>query len=70
MNKKILIKNLPEEERPREKLLKKGADSLSNEELLAIVLGSGNQRYFCKGISREDYMPKQYGIEVFDRMCS
>ena len=50
-SKKILIKNLPEEERPREKLLKKGADSLSNEELLAIVLGSGTRDTSAKGLA-------------------
>lgn len=37
------IKDLPIEYRPREKALKTGIDSLSNEELLAIVLGSGNK---------------------------
>ncbi len=38
---KISIKNWPEEERPREKLIKLGAESLSNSELLAIVLRTG-----------------------------
>ncbi len=36
-----LIRELPEEERPREKLLKFGATCLSNSELLAILIGSG-----------------------------
>ena len=31
----------PEEERPREKMLRKGPDALDDEELLAIVLGTG-----------------------------
>ncbi|NOY77781.1 MAG: JAB domain-containing protein [Calditrichaeota bacterium] len=35
------ISNWPEEDRPREKLLKQGADSLSNAELLAILLRVG-----------------------------
>lgn len=35
------IKNWPKSERPREKLLKNGAASLSDAELLAIFLGSG-----------------------------
>jgi len=35
------IKNWPEEDRPREKLLKKGAGALSNSELLAILLRTG-----------------------------
>ncbi|MBQ4468470.1 MAG: DNA repair protein RadC [Firmicutes bacterium] len=35
------IKNLPPEERPIEKLLAHGKESLSNSELLAVILGSG-----------------------------
>ncbi len=35
------IKNWPEDDRPREKLLKKGAKALSNSELLAILLRTG-----------------------------
>ncbi len=35
------IKDIPKVERPREKLLKYGADSLSKTDLLAILLGSG-----------------------------
>ena len=38
------IKEWAEEDRPREKLLKHGSTMLTNSELLAIVLGSGNQR--------------------------
>lgn len=36
------IKGWPEDERPREKLLKNGADALSEGELLAIVLRTGD----------------------------
>lgn len=35
------IKNIPEFDRPREKMEKKGAKALSNLELLAVLLGSG-----------------------------
>ena len=35
------IKEIPKSERPREKLIKKGANSLSSSELLAIILGEG-----------------------------
>jgi len=35
------IKDIPRVDRPREKFLKKGLDSLSKSELLAILLGSG-----------------------------
>ena len=41
----VKIKELPENERPREKLELYGASSLSNEELLEILLKSGNKNY-------------------------
>lgn len=40
------IQNLPETERPRERLMRYGPESLTNAELIAILLGSG-----MKGIS-------------------
>lgn len=39
---KISIKQWAEEDRPREKLLLKGVSALSDSELLAILIGSGN----------------------------
>jgi DNA repair protein RadC len=47
------IKNWPEDDRPREKLLKKGAGALSNSELLAILLRTGTH-----GISAIDLARK------------
>ena len=42
---KILsVRDLPNEERPREKLLQTGASALSSAELLAIVLGVGTKK--------------------------
>ena len=40
---KKTIKDLPEDERPREKLLKYGADKLSDTELIAILLRTGTK---------------------------
>ena len=37
----LLVRDLPEEERPRERLLTAGAASLSNTELLAVLLRTG-----------------------------
>lgn len=37
------IQHIPEEERPRERLLRYGAESLTNVELIAILLGSGTK---------------------------
>lgn len=39
---KVSIKNWAEEDRPREKLTRNGVGSLSDAELLAILIGSGN----------------------------
>ena len=39
----IKIKDLPEDERPYEKLEKKGAKFLSNSELLAIIIKNGTK---------------------------
>jgi len=41
--KSFSIKNWSEEDRPREKLLAKGKVSLTDSELLAILIGSGNR---------------------------
>jgi len=50
---RVTIKKWPEEDRPREKLLKKGAGALSNSELLAILLRTGT-----KGMSAVDLARK------------
>ena len=42
MDKRLTIPNWAEDDRPREKLLKKGSTALSDAELLAILIGSGN----------------------------
>src|SRR5690625_2053114 len=39
----IKMKDVPKEERPRERLIKYGESHLSNQELLAILLGSGTR---------------------------
>lgn len=47
------IKDLPESERPREKLEKHGADDLTDVELLSIVLRTGTQGKNVKELSSE-----------------
>ncbi|RDW21661.1 JAB domain-containing protein [Oceanobacillus chungangensis] len=39
----ITIKDVPKEERPRERLLSLGSEHLSNQEILAILIGSGTR---------------------------
>ncbi|MCT1903373.1 RadC family protein [Oceanobacillus sojae] len=43
MGKPIFIRDLPTEDRPRERLLKHGANKLSNQEILSILIGSGSK---------------------------
>ncbi|MBO7629884.1 MAG: hypothetical protein J6S87_08115, partial [Bacteroidales bacterium] len=42
MNEKLNINQWAEDDRPREKMMRHGAAALSNAELLAILIGSGN----------------------------
>lgn len=46
------IKSWAEEDRPREKMLAKGKESLSNAELIAILIGSGNSNESAVDLSR------------------
>lgn len=46
------IKQWPEQERPRERLLSQGASSLSDAELLAIFLRSGSQQHSAVELAR------------------
>ncbi|MBN1981849.1 MAG: DNA repair protein RadC [Chitinivibrionales bacterium] len=47
------IKDLPIHERPREKLIKQGAGFLSDQELLAIILGKGTQKEDVLALSKK-----------------
>ena len=47
---KINIKDLPLDERPREKMRAQGAAALSDAELLAILIGSGNDEETAVGL--------------------
>ena len=46
------IRDLPKQERPREKLVELGSRALSDQELLAIILGRGTQRHDVMSLSR------------------
>lgn len=45
------IKSIPVSDRPRERLMEKGSSNLSNEELLSIIIGSGNKNSSVKDIA-------------------
>ncbi len=52
-NRNLKIKDWAIEDRPREKLLSKGANNLSNAELIAILLGSGNKNETAVELSKK-----------------
>lgn len=55
----LKVRDLPKEEKPREKLMKFGPDALSVNELLAIVLGVGTKKEEVLVMSRR--LLKEYG---------
>ena len=50
---KLTINQWAEEDRPREKLMRIGAENLSNAELLAILIGSGSPRQSAVDLMKE-----------------
>lgn len=60
------IKSLPLEERPREKLIKHGSKSLTNSELLAIILRTGNKKENVISLSNELF--SKYTIKSLSRI--
>lgn len=55
----LKIKDLPDEDKPRERLVKYGANSLSASELLAIVLNTGTKKEGILEMSKRIF--KEYG---------
>lgn len=52
----IMMKDVPKEDRPRERLLSFGANHLSNQELLAILIGSGTREESAMDLSNRILM--------------
>jgi len=55
------IKDLPKSERPREKLLEKGARTLSDAELLAVLIGKGTKDRDVLALSRQQDLADRWG---------
>ena len=55
----LTIREWPEAERPREKLIKRGAHALSDAELLALLLGSGIPG--CSAVAMARSLLKEFG---------
>jgi len=63
------IKDMPEVERPREKLISKGPGSLSNAELLALLLGGGTRELSALSLAERLLSVDSTGI-LFLADCS
>ena len=55
------IKDLPEQNRPRERFLKQGPEALSDAELFAIILRTGSQNENVVDMSNR--LIKEYGLD-------
>lgn len=69
MNQSLTIKSWAEDDRPREKMLLKGKQSLSDAELLAILLGSGTQKKSAVELAQEILSCSFNNLNVFSK-CS
>jgi DNA repair protein RadC len=65
---KLTIKSWSEEDRPREKLIFKGAKALSNAELIAILIGSGNNTQSAVDLSMEILSQCEGKLSVLSQM--
>lgn len=64
----MIIKEWSEADRPREKLFLKGRLALSDAELLAILIGSGNKKDSAIDISRSVLSGSDHDVTVLSRM--
>lgn len=62
------IKAWSEWDRPREKLINKGRESLTDAELLAILIGSGRKDKTAVGLSQEILQSVSYNLHELGRM--
>ena len=74
MTERLTITQWAEEDRPREKMMLHGVSALSNAELLAILIGSGNTEESAVGLMRKvlaDYSNNlnELGKASIDELC-
>jgi DNA repair protein RadC len=65
---KVNIKDLPLDERPREKMMAQGAAALTDAELLAILIGSGNAEETAVGLMQRVMYDCQGSLNTLGRM--
>lgn len=66
--KDMIIKDWNEHDRPREKLFLKGRIALSESELLAILIGSGNKKESALGLSRKVLLGTGHDLAVLSQL--
>lgn len=64
----LTIKELNEDDRPREKLLAKGAGALSDAELMAILIGSGSRNESAVDLCRRIIKDNEYNLNSVSRL--
>ncbi|MBT8384695.1 MAG: DNA repair protein RadC [Bacteroidia bacterium] len=62
------IKNWKEDDRPREKLLLKGKSTLSDAELIAILIGSGNRQENALDLAKRILITNQNNLNEIGRL--
>jgi DNA repair protein RadC len=62
------IKSWAEDDRPREKLLSKSPEALSNVELLAILLGTGTRALSAVDLARELFSSANHNLSELSRL--
>ncbi|NLD23684.1 MAG: DNA repair protein RadC [Bacteroidales bacterium] len=65
---KLSIKQWAEEDRPREKLLLKGVSSLSDSELIAILIGSGNKEESAVELAKRILLESNNDLNILARL--
>ena len=68
MQQKLSIKDWALEDRPREKLVAKGLPSLSDAELIAILIGSGNREETAVELSKRILKSAQNNLNILGKL--
>ena len=68
MDTHFTMKDLPDSEKPYEKFLEKGAEGLSDAELLAVILRSGNKRKTALQLAQDVLCREQWNLLNLNRL--
>lgn len=68
MDVKKSLKNWSDDDKPREKMLNKGVNSLSDAELIAILINSGNKKQTAVELSREILLDNKLNLNELAKL--